>query len=92
MLDILGLIGRNSPLFVSDINKNSEHLSREVSKGRFLVLGGAGAIGQAVTKEIFKRNPKVLHVVDISYFIYILNFSSLGRLGIQSFYDNVYKL
>lgn len=66
MLDVLGLIGRNSPLFVSDINKNSEHLSREVSKGRFLVLGGAGAIGQAVTKEIFKRNPKILHVVDIS--------------------------
>ncbi|WP_268034975.1 UDP-N-acetylglucosamine 4,6-dehydratase [Algoriphagus sp. PAP.12] len=32
----------------------------------FLVLGGAGSIGQAVTKEIFKRNPKKLHVVDIS--------------------------
>ena len=32
----------------------------------FLVLGGAGSIGQAVTKEIFKRQPKVLHVVDIS--------------------------
>jgi len=32
----------------------------------FLVIGGAGSIGQAVTKEIFKRNPKKLHVVDIS--------------------------
>jgi FlaA1/EpsC-like NDP-sugar epimerase len=30
------------------------------------VLGGAGSIGQAVTKEIFKRNPLKLHVVDIS--------------------------
>jgi UDP-N-acetylglucosamine 4,6-dehydratase len=30
------------------------------------VIGGAGSIGQAVTKEIFKRNPKKLHVVDIS--------------------------
>lgn len=30
------------------------------------MLGGAGSIGQAVTKEIFKRNPKKLHVVDIS--------------------------
>ena len=27
---------------------------------------GAGSIGQAVTREIFKRKPKVLHVVDIS--------------------------
>lgn len=30
------------------------------------MIGGAGSIGQAVTKEIFKRNPKKLHVVDIS--------------------------
>jgi FlaA1/EpsC-like NDP-sugar epimerase len=30
------------------------------------VLGGAGSIGQAVTKEIFKRKPQKLHVVDIS--------------------------
>jgi FlaA1/EpsC-like NDP-sugar epimerase len=37
-----------------------------VSKSKFLVLGGAGSIGQAVTKEIFKRNPQKLHVVDIS--------------------------
>ena len=34
--------------------------------GVVLVIGGAGSIGKAVTKEIFKRNPAVLHVVDIS--------------------------
>ncbi|PLX67166.1 MAG: UDP-N-acetylglucosamine 4,6-dehydratase, partial [Denitrovibrio sp.] len=33
---------------------------------KFLVIGGAGSIGQAVSKEIFKRNPKKLHVVDTS--------------------------
>ncbi len=32
----------------------------------FLVIGGAGSIGQAVVKELFMRNPKRLHVVDIS--------------------------
>jgi FlaA1/EpsC-like NDP-sugar epimerase len=32
----------------------------------FLILGAAGTIGQAVTKEIFKRNPKKLHALDIS--------------------------
>ena len=37
-----------------------------VEESRFLVIGGAGSIGQAVTREIFKRNPKALHVVDIS--------------------------
>ena len=41
-------------------------LAKLVSRSRFLVIGGAGSIGQAVTREIFKRNPQVLHVVDIS--------------------------
>ena len=31
-----------------------------------MVIGGAGSIGQAVTREIFKRNPLALHIVDIS--------------------------
>ncbi|MHB9153796.1 MAG: UDP-N-acetylglucosamine 4,6-dehydratase [Spirochaetales bacterium] len=29
-------------------------------------MGGAGSIGQAVTREIFRRDPKLLHVADIS--------------------------
>jgi FlaA1/EpsC-like NDP-sugar epimerase len=37
-----------------------------VIESSFLVLGGAGTIGQAVVKEIFERNPNKLHVVDIS--------------------------
>ena len=41
-------------------------LNLSVSESSFLVLGAAGTIGQAVTKEIFKRNPKKLHCVDIS--------------------------
>ena len=66
MKDILSLIGRSSPLLSSDIEACNELLSLEVASSRFLVLGGAGSIGQAVTKEIFKRHPKKLHVVDIS--------------------------
>ena len=66
MNEILPLIGRSQALFTNDIETNSEELSRIVSNSRFLVLGGAGSIGQAVSKEIFKRNPKKLHVVDIS--------------------------
>lgn len=65
-MDILSLIGRNKELFEADIFKYEDHLQSEVSDSRFLVIGGAGSIGQAVTKEIFKRNPKKLHVVDIS--------------------------
>lgn len=66
MSNILELVGRDRPLFVSDISLHEKELSRIVSSGRFLVIGGAGSIGQAVTREIFKRGPRALHVVDIS--------------------------
>ncbi|MBD3796819.1 MAG: UDP-N-acetylglucosamine 4,6-dehydratase [Campylobacterales bacterium] len=66
MNSILELIGRNKELFSTDINNHNKELKSIVSSSTFLVIGGAGSIGQAVTKEIFKRNPKKLHVVDIS--------------------------
>lgn len=65
-MDILQLIGRNKELFTKDITEHEGELSKIVRASRFLVVGGAGSIGQAVTKEIFKRNPQKLHVVDIS--------------------------
>lgn len=66
MTSVLSLIGRDKELFSSDISNNQQELAGKVSSSRFLVLGGAGSIGQAVVKEIFKRNPQKLHVVDIS--------------------------
>ena len=66
MNQILNLIGRKKELFTLDIKSNESELSSIVKSSSFLVIGGAGSIGQAVTKEIFKRNPKKLHVVDIS--------------------------
>ena len=63
---MLNLIGRTSRLFENDITKLSTELSKEVEGSRFLVIGGAGSIGQAVSKEIFKRHPAKLHIVDIS--------------------------
>ncbi len=65
-MDILKLIGRSNPLFEVDISSNDLELNDLVKSSRFLVIGGAGSIGQAVTREIFKRNPHTLHVVDIS--------------------------
>ena len=65
-MDKLNLIGRKEELFVQDISDHEQELSKIVSFSSFLVIGGAGSIGQAVVKEIFKRNPKKLHVVDIS--------------------------
>jgi len=65
-MNFLKLIGRDVELFRSDIAEYELKLKTEIGKSRFLVIGGAGSIGQAVTKEIFKRNPLKLHVVDIS--------------------------
>jgi len=66
MTDILKLIGRNHALFGGDITLHSEELASIVSQSTFLVVGAAGSIGQAVTKEIFKRGPMKLHAIDIS--------------------------
>jgi FlaA1/EpsC-like NDP-sugar epimerase len=63
---MLELVGRSGALLQTDINNNEKLLVEQVASSRFLVIGAAGSIGQAVTKEIFKRNPKKLHAVDIS--------------------------
>jgi len=63
---MLALLGRNEELFIKDIQNCKDDLNSIVGNSSFLVLGAAGSIGQSVTKEIFKRNPTKLHVVDIS--------------------------
>ena len=66
MLDYKNFINRKNGIFDDDIANLNVDLSSVVSSSSFLVIGGAGTIGQAVSKEIFKRDPKVLHVVDLS--------------------------
>ena len=56
-MDILSLIGREKELFRKDLNNYEEELCKIIEKSSFLVIGGAGSIGQAVVKEVFKENP-----------------------------------
>lgn len=65
-MNILKLIGRNKALFKEDLELNHKALNEEISKSSFLIIGAAGSIGRAVTKEVFKRSPKKIHLVDIS--------------------------
>jgi len=65
-MNILNLIGRETEIFKDDLIAKEKELIHIINNSSFLVIGGAGSIGQAVTKEIFKRKPKKLHVVDIS--------------------------
>jgi FlaA1/EpsC-like NDP-sugar epimerase len=66
MSTLLDLIGRNNELFIQDMEKYENDLIDIVSSSSFLVIGAAGSIGQSVVKEIFKRNPKKIHVADLS--------------------------
>ncbi len=65
-MSMLSLLGRTDELFQVDISHVEQAFRLEVSRSKFLIIGGSGSIGQAVTKEIFKRDPLILHVVDIS--------------------------
>ncbi len=65
-MDLLKLVGRDREILQEDFAIHNTSLTAEVQKSRFLVIGGAGSIGQAVVKELFARNPQTLYVVDIS--------------------------
>lgn len=58
--------GREESLFSKDLSSHSSELSEIIEGSSFLIIGGAGTIGQATAKEIFKRNPRRLCAVDIS--------------------------
>lgn len=64
--NILPLVGRTKPLFEQDILSREAEIRDIIHNGKFLVIGGAGTIGSAICRELFARDPRVLHVVDIS--------------------------
>lgn len=66
MDNILKLIGRKKTVFDDDLIDYAPELEKMINKSKFLVLGAAGSIGKAVTIELFKRNPQLLHAVDIN--------------------------
>ena len=64
--DILKIIGRSEPIFLKDVLNNENQLGNVVQNSSFLIVGGAGSIGKSLSMEIFKRNPKKIHIIDIS--------------------------
>jgi FlaA1/EpsC-like NDP-sugar epimerase len=66
MQGILDIVGRKRLLLQEDLARAAGDLTAAVGGASFLVLGGAGSIGQQVVRELFARRPKRLHVVDLS--------------------------
>ena len=60
------LTERDSSIFTNDLNQLSDYLNNRVKSSSFVVLGGGGTIGQSVVKQILRRNPRKLHVIDIN--------------------------
>ena len=65
-MNILEIIGRQQPLLRDDLYNADNYLKEAIAGARILVIGAAGSIGQAVTYELFRYEPKALHVVDLS--------------------------
>ena len=64
--DILNIVGRNRSVFTEDLRDNENEITKVIKNSSVLVIGGAGSIGMAVTKQLFYYAPKKLHIVDIS--------------------------
>ncbi|MEM9227402.1 MAG: UDP-N-acetylglucosamine 4,6-dehydratase [Verrucomicrobiota bacterium] len=65
-MDFKKIIGREQSLFAADVEAYESQLKESLTGSRCLVIGGAGTIGQAVVRELFRRDPAALHVIDIS--------------------------
>jgi FlaA1/EpsC-like NDP-sugar epimerase len=65
-MNIKNILGRNFGIFDNDLELLKDQLADAISGKNFLVIGGAGSIGSAVSIEIFKYNPNKLHIVDIN--------------------------
>jgi FlaA1/EpsC-like NDP-sugar epimerase len=64
--DVLKLIGREAELFLDDLAEHEPWLRDLLGHSKILIIGGAGSIGRATVKEIFRRNPRTLHVIDLN--------------------------
>lgn len=58
------ITGRESSLFLEDIETNDAALHKRIDGKSVLVIGGAGTIGSNYIKALLKYNPEKLYVVD----------------------------
>lgn len=65
-MNILEILNRRNVLFGEDLAEYNRLINDTVASSRFLVIGGGGSIGQAVSKELFRRRAKTLHLVDLN--------------------------
>ncbi len=57
---------RPESMFLPDIKKNREQLSREIKGRSVCVIGGAGSIGSSFIKAVLRFEPRSVVVVDLN--------------------------
>ena len=60
------IFDRDTSLFSEDLLVNSDAIGNAITGARFMIIGGAGTIGQATAKAIYRHKPSAMHIVDIS--------------------------
>lgn len=58
------VVKRDKSMFLTDVNNNSEELTKKIEGKRVLVIGGAGSIGSSFIRAILPFKPASLVVVD----------------------------
>jgi len=64
MVNIKKTLDRDNLITEEDIKNNQEKINSFYNNSKILILGAAGSIGSAFTKEIIKYNPQSLFLVD----------------------------
>ena len=57
---------RPKSMFLTDIEKNKEQLTKKIGGKSVLEIGGAGSIGSSFIKAVLPFHPSSLVVVDIN--------------------------
>ena len=60
----MSIIGRKTKLFDNDLFSNKIEIEKKISSSSFLIVGGAGFIGQSTIKELLKRNPSLYFTIQ----------------------------
>ena len=57
---------RQYSMFLEDIDRNKEELTKAIKEKTILVIGGAGSIGSSFVKAVLPFEPKSMVVVDVN--------------------------
>jgi len=60
------ILGRDRPLFATDLERHQAAITAELAGARVLVIGAGGSIGAAFVRQLALYRPAALHLVDLN--------------------------